>query len=221
MEAEPGFGGTEVAGDGDGGDAEDFGDFVGGHAAEVAHFNGLGFAFVEASEGDEGVIKGEEGDSLRGGEVIEAIEADGTAALAAFEGEAFPGKVDENLAHETGGDVVEVGAVDPIGLTLLGEAEEGFVDEFGGGEVAVAADGEAGAGELAEFGVDQIGQFGGGDSVAGAPAAEELGHRAGSGEGGLVSGSTFPRIHHCCSVRERAEEFVMGGEIFFWRGEFL
>jgi len=216
--AEPGFGGAEVAGDGDRGDAEDGGDLFGGHAAEVTHFQGLGFAAVEDGEGVEGFVEGEQGGGLAGEEVFDALQVEGTAALAAFEGEAFTGEVDEDLAHEAGGDEVEVRAVSPIGLALLGEAEVGFVDEFGGGEFAIVAEGEAGTGELTEFGIDDSGEGVGGSGVAGSPEAEKLSDGAWGGGAGRVWLRPIARIEHHVPMRKRIGEMVMGVKNIFARG---
>lgn len=59
------------------------------------------------------------------------FEGNGRGSAAAFLATLFADVIDEDLAHDSCGDVVELGAMIPIGLILTGHAEEGFVDEFG------------------------------------------------------------------------------------------
>ncbi len=60
---EPSLGGAEVAGDGGAADVKSLGYLFAFEAAEVAQFDDLGFAGVEAGEFLEGVV---DGDDLRG-----------------------------------------------------------------------------------------------------------------------------------------------------------
>ena len=96
----------------------------------------------------------------------------------ALQGVGFADKIDQDLPHKPGGDVVEMGTAGPIGLILADEAEEGFVNEFGGAKfgtaiIVEARTGETGTGEAAEFAVDEGGEGLKGGLVAGAPLVEE------------------------------------------------
>jgi hypothetical protein len=64
--------------------------------------------------------------------------------------------VNEDAAHEGGGDGEEVGAGLPVDLLDAGEAEIGFVDEGGGLEGVVGCfAAEVDGGDAAQFGVDE------------------------------------------------------------------
>ena len=170
------MGHAEIAADGGDGGVDDFGGVFEGEAGEEAEFDDAGLAGVEFFEGVEGGVEGEDvcirwlGDGELGG----FGEGDAEGAVAAFGGLGFAGGLDENAAHESGGDAEEVGAVLPLVGLPFDEAEEGFVDEGGGLEdVAGAFAGEVVLGEGVEFAVDEGGEAGEGVGVALAPGGED------------------------------------------------
>lgn len=108
---------------------------------EEAELDELGFAFVEGAEFVERIIDGEEG--LGGDRFFGFGVGDGegdavvvAASLLAFGG---AGVVDEDAAHDLGGEHHEV--VFGVDLDLVGmdEAEEDLVDECGGLECVIGA----------------------------------------------------------------------------------
>lgn len=154
----PSHGSADIASYGDDGYVEHFRDFFGIHSNEEAQFEDTGLAFVELFEPGEGIVDVEDIDGI----VADAGDGDGfegdgrgstTALLAAL----FADVIDEHLAHDPGGNVIELGAMIPIGLVLPSHAEEGFVDEFRGAEdlLRVTAALEVTAGEFTQFGIDE------------------------------------------------------------------
>ena len=130
---------------------EDGGGFVDGEAAEVAEFDDVGLAGIELGEAGEGGVEEGEVDIGRGGVesrsgLFDDADRDGAAA----------GFIDEDAAHEEGGDSEEVGAAFPLDGGLVEKAEVRFVDEGGGLERCagrVAA--HVRAGEAVEVVIDE------------------------------------------------------------------
>lgn len=153
---EPGFGEALFAADGGDGDAEGAGGFVDTEAAEEAEFDDLGFAGIDLFELGECVAKCDDFGAFLRGEADGVLDGDGVGAGAAFLAEVAAGVVDEDLAHETGGDAIEVGAGFPIRLAGAGETEPGFMNEGGGLEgFGGAFAGEVTAGEAAQLLIDE------------------------------------------------------------------
>ena len=178
---EPGFGEALFASDGGNGDVEGEGGFIEGEAAEEAEFDDFGFAGVLEGEGVEGVVEGFEVTATGGGEADDFVEAEFFRAGAAFDAVAFADLIDEDLAHEMGGDAEEVGAAFPVGESLGDEAEVGFVDERGGlegGHVALTA--EVTIGQAVEFLIDERCQEIEGGFIAALPIDEKLSNGRGS-----------------------------------------
>jgi len=153
---QPGLGGAEVAGDGGAADVEELRDLFAFETAEVAQFDDLGFAGIEAGEFFECLVEGDDLGSVIGGVEELFFEGDLLEAAAPFGGIAGAGVVDEDVAHGAGGDAEEVGAGMGVEVAGVGEAEIGLVNEGGGGEgVAGGFAAEEGAGDAAEFVVDE------------------------------------------------------------------
>lgn len=113
--------------DGCGRDAEGLGGFVDGEAAEEAELYDAALLGIAAGEpGERGVEFEEVKGRARGGVAI-LVELNLVAGRA-FDGAVRAGVVDEDLAHEAGGDGDEVGAVLRRGRLLIDEAKVGFVD---------------------------------------------------------------------------------------------
>jgi hypothetical protein len=162
---EPHAGERPVALDGAGSDAEDRGDLFDGEATEVAHLDDLGLARVELLEAGEGIFKKEDlgGSFLGDGEAFVEVDADLFAS--AHGGVALAGVVDEDAAHDVGGEADEVSVVLPLDIFLLGDTEVGLVDEGGGLESVVAAlAAHIALGEAVELGVDEGEELVGGGS---------------------------------------------------------
>jgi hypothetical protein len=132
-------------------------------------------------------VAGEPGQSfIDGGDFVEAVGRDGEVvvhldAMEAAGSAASPvlaGVVDENLAHDVGGEADELGAAAPVDV-LAGLTEVGFVDERGGLEGVVGAlTTRVGLSEAMELGVDKGKQAVGGSGFAGVHRIEELGDLA-------------------------------------------
>lgn len=132
------------------------GDLFAFEATEVAKFDDLGFAGVEAGEFFQGVVEGDDLGGVIGGVDELFFEGDFLEAAAAFGGIAGAGVVDEDVAHGAGGDAEEVGAGVGVEVVGVGEAKVRFVDKGGGGEgMAGRFAAEEGAGDAAEFVVDE------------------------------------------------------------------
>jgi len=164
-----------VALDGAGSDLEELGDLIDGKASEVAQLDDAGLAGILGGEAGEGLIDG--GDFVeaigRNGEVV--VHLDAVKASGAAFGVVLAGVVDEDLAHDVGGEADEVGAAVPVDV-FAGEAEVGLVDEGGCLEGMVGAlAAHVGLGEAVEFGVDEGKQAVGGSAVAVVHGFEELG----------------------------------------------
>jgi len=152
----PGAGGSPFAFDGGGGDAHDFGHLVGGEATEEAEFDDLALARVEFFEFLEGIVEGDQGHFLLG-EIIDGFfEGELVGGAAALLGVVGAGVLDEDAAHQLGGDAEEMGAVFPIDAGLIDQLEVGLVDEGGGLECVIGAlAAHVGTGDAAEFVVDE------------------------------------------------------------------
>jgi hypothetical protein len=99
------------------------------------------------------------------------MEASGAAL-----GVMLAGVVNEDLAHDVGGEANEVSAVGPVDV-FAGEADISFVDEGGGLEgVAGALATHVGLGEAVKLGVNEREQAVGGGGIAGMHGFEELGY---------------------------------------------
>ena len=64
------------------------------------------------------------------------IQADFGNTAAALAGMALPGAIDQYLAHDMRGDLIEMGAVAPGRTGLIDQPQVGFVDQVGGLEAA-------------------------------------------------------------------------------------
>lgn len=166
--------------DGGSGNAQGFGGLFQSEAAEEAHFDGGALLLVELGECGEGVIEGDNLDTFARGNMEAFVEGEsfhGSAALFAVFG---AGVIDQDAAHDLGGDAVEVGAVLPADVALVHQFEEGFMDDPGALQgVAGALTAEIGAGEPVQLGVDQRHQLVEGRAVAVAPADEQGAHVVG------------------------------------------
>jgi hypothetical protein len=165
--AEPGAGEGPFALDGAGGDLEDLGAFFDREAAEEAELDDTGGAFVGFGEAGEGFVELHDLAAAAGGEDDGLVEGQEVEAAAAFAGDVFAGVVDEDAAHDAGGDGVEVRAVLPVGDLQVDELEVGLVDEGGclEGVVAFFA-AHVAAGDDVKFVVDGRDQPGSGVLVA-------------------------------------------------------
>lgn len=120
-------------------DAECFGGFGGGEASEVVHLDEAGLAGGAFFEGLEGFVEFEyDGRPGKGG-VARLVDVQFGCAPAALEGIVRAGVIDEDLAHELGGDAEKVGAIAIVGLILADHARVDLVDEGGGLECMAGA----------------------------------------------------------------------------------
>ena len=164
-----------VALDGARGDLEDGSDLGDGKAAEVAKLDDAGLAGVLCGETGEGLIDGGDFVEAVGGNGEVVVHLDALKAAGAAFGVVLAGIVDEDLAHDVGGEADEVGAVVPVNV-FAGEADIGFVDEGGGLEGVVGAlAAHIGLCEAVELGIDEREEAVGGGGVAGMHGFEELG----------------------------------------------
>jgi len=173
---EEGAGGGPIAFDGAGGDGEGFGGLLNGEAGEDAEFDDGGLLGVELGEGAKRIVDGFDGNALglEGGDGF--IEGGKGEAVAALGGGAGAGMIDEDAAHEGGGEGEEVGAALPIDAVVADEFEPGLVDEGGGLEgVAGSFVLKVVSGEAAEFVVGEGSEFVESGGFAGAPSEEQLG----------------------------------------------
>lgn len=162
-----------VAFDGAGRDVEEGGNLFDGEAAEVAQLDDLALAGVEVFEAEEGFIEEDDVVEFFGGDGEVVVELDALEVAIALQGVVGAGVVDQDAAHDVGGDGDEVLAVVPLGV-FAGEAEVGFVDEGGGLEGVVGAlAAHVGGGEAMEFGVDEGKEFLSGVGVAFGHLVEE------------------------------------------------
>lgn len=96
--------------------------------------------------------------------------------MGALSGEPRPCMVDEDSAHQRGGDGKKVAAVTKTGAELLGHPEIGLVHERRRLErLRVPLTGELPAGDPLELFVEELDQAFGEAGVAGAPRAQERG----------------------------------------------
>lgn len=178
--AKPGGGGANIASNGNGSHILYLRDLLCGEATEIAHLEDAGLARVHFFKRVESVVNLDDAGVGAVGDVHGVIERKGALFSAALLGVYFTNEVNQDLAHEAGGNVVEVGTVDPIGLILADETKEGFVDQFGGADFGAAFAGKAGAGEDTKFGIDEGSEFAEDGFVAGPPLAQKLRDLAGS-----------------------------------------
>ena len=170
---EPGAGEAEFAVDGGFGDGGDLGGFRGGEAEHVAELDEAAFAGVEGFQLFEGTVEVDHvfAGGVDPGQFVVEGEADGGAA---FGGAFAAGVIDEDPAHEAGGEAEEVAAVFEAEFALFEEAEVELVDESGGLHEAAGAFAAAErGGYVAEAGVDLFEEGREGGLVAGFPLAEQ------------------------------------------------
>lgn len=170
---EEGFGEFLVAADGGDGDIEEGGDFGDAEAREVAEFDDAGEAGLDGGEFAEGVVEDEEVFGVVG--VVDGgfVEGEGRGSTAAFGGLDGAGMIDEDLAHDLGGEGEEAFAVFELGVVVADEAEPELIDEGGGLEGVIGAfAAEVSVGEFAEFVVDECGDGIEGLLIALAPTVE-------------------------------------------------
>ncbi len=129
---EPGFGHSPFPFDGGGGQTDDFGHLFDGEAAKEAEFDDFGLVGVELVEAIKGLVEFVEGDGWSGGEADRVVEGDLLGVAASFQGILGASVIDEDAAHELGGDAEEMGAVLPGDAGLIDELHVGLVDEGGG-----------------------------------------------------------------------------------------
>ena len=173
---EPDAGEGPVALDGAWRDVEDFGDLFDGEAAEIAKLDDASLAGVLGGELGEGLIDGGDFVEAVGGDGEVVVHLDTTETAGATLGIVLTGVVDEDLAHDVGGEADEVGAAVPVDV-FADEAEIGFVDEGGSLEGVVGALAtHVGLGETVELRVDEREETIGGGGVAVVHGLEELGY---------------------------------------------
>ncbi len=108
--AQPGLGEAEIVADDVDGFVEHGSRFLGAHAAEVAHFDEAGQVFIFGCQGVEGAVEIEDL-HLRSSGMTFKIDAGGPGngghdvlVTRAFLGGAGAGIIDQDLAHDAGGD---------------------------------------------------------------------------------------------------------------------
>ncbi len=171
---EPGLGEFQIALDGGFGDAERGGGFGLGEAAEIEKFDEIGFAridpgevlegFIEIDQALPGVWRDEDG-------ILEGDFGDGAAPFFTAIGASV---IDQDLAHDAGGDGEEMDAVLPVEAGAE-DFEIGFVNETGCVEGAFVLAAQAAMGEGAELRVNDGDQLVVSGGVARAPGAKESG----------------------------------------------
>ncbi len=145
-----------------------------GVAGEELHFDDAALAWVEGFEAMESLIDGEDvGVGDGSGVGFAEFEVGGAGAAACSETGA--GVVDEDVAHDGGGEGEELGAGGEVHIAGAEEADAGFVDEGRGLKSDIRGFvTESPAGEGAEFVVDVVEEQIAGGGIAGAPAVEQV-----------------------------------------------
>lgn len=172
---QPGLGDDPFALDGAFRNAGHAGGFGDRQAAEITELDDAGLERVEPFELFEGEMEIEDIDRGFGSGGAVGFDAEGGAGAALF-GAAGAGVIDENAAHEEGGEGEEVGAIFPVAVGSADEAHESLVDERGGLEgVAGALVAEVVCRDAVKFRVSRLQQAVQGGGIAFAPGADELG----------------------------------------------
>lgn len=170
---EPDSGESPIALNGAWSDADDGANLLHGETAEVSELDDFGLAGILLLEPGERFI--EQRDLVetlgRDGELV--LQLDAFHLSAALIGVAGAGVVDEDAAHDVGGEADEMGAVVPVDV-LLDQAEVGFIDQGGrlqGVVGALAA--HAGVRDAMQLCVDERQELLGRCSIAGMHGFEE------------------------------------------------
>lgn len=119
------------------------------------HLDEAGFLRVEAFQRVESVVEGEQADRLFNDLVDGVVEGKLRSVTAALSRCARAGMVNEDLAHEAGGDGQKVGAAGVDVLALVDDAGVKLADQGGGLKgVAVKFAARLGFGDFVQFRVD-------------------------------------------------------------------
>ena len=129
MTMEPGAGHAPFAFDGGGGDAHDFGGFFHGESAEESEFDQFGLIGVQCLEPIQRFVEFVKGDFRDGGDADGVFNGQNLGVPAAFLRALVAGVINQDAAHELGGDAEEVGAALPINAGLIHQLHVGFVDQ--------------------------------------------------------------------------------------------
>ena len=152
---EPGAGDFPVAHDGIGGDFHHLGGFFDAEPAEEAEFDDAGLSRIDLGEGVERVVEGDEFARFHLRDVERLGEIEGLGFGATLGRDAAAGAVEQDAAHEGGGDGEEVRPMLPVQLARVHQAEIGFVNEIGALEaMAGALVLEQAGSHAAEFAID-------------------------------------------------------------------
>ena len=73
-------------------------------------------------------------------QLFDPLQPHGHSPFAAFERQPLTRRIHQNLTHQAGRDVIEVRAIRPIRLALLGQAQEGLAEQLRRREFAVSPD---------------------------------------------------------------------------------
>ena len=144
-----------------------------GEAEEKAELDHTALAGVERFELAEDAVEVEGGGGVELGPGHVVFKRDRLAAVA-FVALLGARVVDQDAAHETGGEAVEVLAIFKVELALADKLEEELIDDAGGLEqVALGFALHEGAGDLTQLGVQQLEKMVGVELLTAAPLAEQ------------------------------------------------
>lgn len=174
MEHQPALGKGPVAFDSGAGDVQGRGDFMLRKTGEELHLDDAGLAGVDGLQPRERLIDGQDvgiGVDHSGG--VSELDLQGSAAAAL--GEAGARVVDENVAHDGGGDGEKVAAVADLDRRLAEEPDVDFMNQRRGLErVGVLFAGQSSLGENPQLFVNLRDEQVAGGGIALAPAADQF-----------------------------------------------
>lgn len=152
---EPGARHAPLALDGGGRDAHDFGGLFDGESTEEAEFDELGLVGIEGLEAVECFVEFVEGDFGNRGDTDVVFDGKDLRIAATFLGALVAGVIDEDAAHELGGDTEEVGPALPVNACLIDQLHVRFVDERRGLQSMIGAfAAHVVGGDASQFGID-------------------------------------------------------------------
>lgn len=174
LDLEPALGEGPIALHRGAGDPEGFGDFVFGQPGEELHFDDSAFSLVDGFQAGERLVDGEDvGIRVDGGGRVLELHLDGAAAAALSE--AGSGVVDQDMAHDGGGNREEVPAVSDLDGGLAEEADVDLMDKRRGlKRMRVLFARQRALGDQAQFIIDLGDELIAGALVALAPSFQKL-----------------------------------------------
>jgi hypothetical protein len=152
---------------GAGGDAQNFGRFLQGHADEITQLHQFSLNLVLNGEFVERLIHGEEFVVVTGRGNFHTLKVHALLVAAVAQGALAAGFVNQDAAHRLGGSAEEMGAAIELWIGLANQPQPGFMDERGGLQGLVGRFvRHFRRRELPQFSINQWQQFIGGLGVA-------------------------------------------------------